>query len=163
MAKDETTVYVELRFSPSWALISDVRRFVDVFFRRTLEDSDAASRVALAAHELLENATKYSVDGEARLRLEVEPAEPTPRLSIHVSNRTNPDEIERLEKRFAAMTEEPDAFRYYQQLLRSARGRRDRAGLGLARIQAEADVALSLEVEGDIVHIRGRTQLEEPS
>jgi hypothetical protein len=133
---------------------------VDVFLRRTLEDPDVASRIALAAHELLENATKYSVDGEARLRLEVEQSEPAPRLSIHVSNRSSPEEIGQLQQRFEAMTEQPDAFRCYQKLLRLARGRHDRAGLGLARIQAEADVALSMEIEGDIVHIRGCTQTE---
>lgn len=157
MDSTDRNTYVELRFSPSWELISDVRRFVDVFLQRTLASPDAASRVALAAHELLENATKYSVDGEAGLRLEVQRAA-RPRLLIAVSNRAGSEETMRLQERFAEMDKEPDAFSYYQQLIRAARGRRDRAGLGLARIRAEAEMELECHVEGDRVEIHGVTE-----
>lgn len=50
----------ELNFRPSFELISIVRRFVSDFYKKMLNDADAVSRVALATHELLENAVKYS-------------------------------------------------------------------------------------------------------
>jgi hypothetical protein len=149
--------YVEINFSPSWQLISDVRRFVSVFYLRTLNEPDVAGRVALAAHELLENATKYSRDGEAKLRLEVSTKESGHIVGISIVNRACPKEIERLKQYFASMQEEDDTFAFYQKLIQSARGRDDRAGLGLARIQAEAEIKLRLTVDGEMVKIQGQS------
>lgn len=155
--KKET--YMEIQFAPSWELISDVRRFVSVFYNRTLGEPDAAGRVALATHELLENAAKYSSDGEARLRMEVFREGSPRRLQITISNRSSAEEIERLKQAFASMAAEKDPFAYYQRLIRSSRGRKERAGLGLARVQAEADLVLELRIEGDMAIIQGETQV----
>lgn len=160
MTMSDGNTYVALRFAPSWELISDVRRFVDIFLRRTLASPDAASRVALAAHELLENATKYSIDGEVALHLEVRRAD-TPYLTITVGNRANEDEIERLEARFGEMNKQEDAFLHYQELIRAARGRSVRAGLGLARIRAEAEMDLSCRIEEGRVEIVGTTEVSD--
>jgi hypothetical protein len=151
--------YMEIHFAPSWELISDVRRFVSVFYNRTLGEPDAAGRIALAAHELLENAAKYSSDGDARLRMEVTRGGPPHTMRIAISNRATQDEIERLKQSFSRMAEDKDPFTYYQRLIRSSRGRKERAGLGLARIQAEAEILLDLSIDGDMVSIQGSTQV----
>lgn len=49
---------VELTFAPSLELIPVVRRFVSAFYEELLSHADAASRLALATHELLENTVK---------------------------------------------------------------------------------------------------------
>ena len=157
-ARKET--YMEIQFAPSWELISDVRRFVSVFYNRTLGEPDAAGRIALAAHELLENAAKYSSDGEARLRMEASRGGPPYTMRIAISNRASPDEIDRLKQVFGKMSEDKDPFTYYQRLIRSSRGRKERAGLGLARIQAEAEILLDLSIDGDMVIIQGSTQVD---
>jgi hypothetical protein len=154
-------IYIEIKFAPSWKLISDVRRFVSVFYNRTLGEPDAAGRIALAAHELLENAAKYSSDGEARLRMEVTQGGPPHTMWMVVSNRARAEEIERLQQTFGEMKQHRDPLAYYQQLIRSSRGRMKRSGLGLARIQAEADILLDLSVEVDLVSIQGSTQVEQ--
>src|SRR5947209_8429255 len=68
--------YFELNFRPNVALVSVVRRFVNEFYQRFLSDPDATSRLALATHELLENAVKYSKDGETTIRIELEHSTP---------------------------------------------------------------------------------------
>ena len=154
--------YVELSFAPSWDLISDVRRFVSVFYQRMLDESDAASRVALAVHELLENATKYSTDGVVQMRLEVADGEPPTTLRVSVKNRAHVQEIERLQQQFALMEAGGEPMAYYQQLMRTRAAERDRAGLGLARIQAEAEMRLRYEVQQDWVSIQGVTGVTGP-
>jgi hypothetical protein len=39
-------------------------------------------------------------------------------------------------------------------MMRKAAERVDGSGLGLARVRAEADMVLSYEIQGDIVHLR---------
>lgn len=154
-------IYIEIKFAPSWKLISDVRRFVSVFYNRTLGEPDAAGRIALAAHELLENAAKYSSDGEACLRMEVTQAGPPCTMWIVVSNRASQDEIARLRQTFGMMAQHKDPLAYYQQLIRTSRGRMGRSELGLARIQAEAEIMLDLSIDGDLVSIQGSTRVDE--
>jgi anti-sigma regulatory factor (Ser/Thr protein kinase) len=72
----EKTASFELNFRPNVALVSVVRRFVTEFYQRFLSDADGTSRVALATHELLENAVRYSKDGETTIRIEVEHSSP---------------------------------------------------------------------------------------
>src|SRR5215813_14153780 len=84
---DKEPIYIELRFSPSPELIPIVRRFVSSFYERLLSHADAASRLALATHELLENTCKYSLDGISSLHLGVAPRPDGTEVSIRTWNR----------------------------------------------------------------------------
>ena len=75
--------YVEMRFSPSVELIDLVRRFIADFYHRLTDDRVLRDRLAVATHELLENCVRYSLDGEAKVRVEVSPEN---RLLITVDN-----------------------------------------------------------------------------
>ena len=55
----DTRPYFHLVFRPNIKLVSTVRRFTGEFYRRVLVDQDLASRLALATHEMLENAVTY--------------------------------------------------------------------------------------------------------
>src|SRR5258708_12850505 len=105
----------ELTFRPSIELISIVRHFVADFYRKVTNE-DAASRLALATHELLENAAKYSTDGAAELGVCIDAAEGT--VSIRMKNRASPERIRLLRGCFDEMASAASAAALYADMLR---------------------------------------------
>lgn len=152
--------YVELNFRPNVQLVSVVRRFVSEFYQRTLSDPDGTSRVALATHELLENAVKYSKDGETTIRIEVM-AETDPReISIVLRNRAEAAHIGAIREIVDGVASAPDAFAFYQQLIARKARSKDGSGLGLARICAEGEMKVVLRVlDGDVVELQATTHV----
>lgn len=149
---------VEIRFAPNADLICAVRRFVSTFYEDVLGDPVLASRMALATHELLENAVKYSIDGETRTLLEVT-SEPRAAVSVCTWNRAGAEDISRLGEIFREMARQPDVGAYYQDVMRRSATRTEGSGLGLARIQAEAEMALSCSIDAGMVKIQAEIQL----
>ena len=68
-----------------------MRRFVSEFYARIIEDADASGRLALATHELLENAAKYATGGETALYVELD--RKAGAISVRTRNQTNPQHI----------------------------------------------------------------------
>jgi hypothetical protein len=130
-------------------MVSVIRRFVEEVYEQVFDDLDAVSRITLAAHELLENAVKYSLDGPARIRVALERGEETDRVAISVSNRTDSRNLAALQALFSEMKSVSDPLVHYQTLLRRNYKRKDGSGLGLARVQAEGEMELTLQVEGE--------------
>jgi hypothetical protein len=142
----------ELKFTPSAELITVVRKFLENFYLKVLADADTSSRVALTTHELLENAAKYSVDGEVRLYVRVDGQLGT--AVIRAINRSTPDQIERLRACFEEIATAADVSQYYAAMVRrSAHRTSGWGGLGLARIWAESDMSIRLVVTGDEIEI----------
>ncbi len=152
--------YMELSFRPIVELIPYVRKFVTEFYTRMIDDRDAVSRVALATHELLENAVRYSVDGETKVRIEVLAGEPGKRVLVRTWNRTNTKHEGVVRAMFDAMTAAPDPFLHYQDLMRRTAKVTNASGLGLARIRAEAEMALNYSVTDGILCIEAETNVE---
>jgi hypothetical protein len=147
--------YFELTFRPSVELISVVRRFVSGFFDEVLIDRDATSRLAMATHELLENAARCSTDGEVTLRIEFLGASDD--IRVITWNRAGEDQLAELRAQFEAMLEITDPFAYYQQRMKQSAKRIGGSGLGLARLLSEAEMELRCEIEGDRARITGTT------
>lgn len=145
----------ELVFRPSVTLISVVRRFVQNFYEDLL-DGEVSSQLALATHELLENAVKYSVDGEAHLSIAVVDHDGRREVSIGTKNRASAAHIDTLQSLFAELNAAPDPFAFYQKLMMRTARDPNRSGLGIARIAAEADMALTHQLHGDELHVFGR-------
>jgi anti-sigma regulatory factor (Ser/Thr protein kinase) len=147
----------ELTFRSKADLVTLVRQFVSEFYDRVIGDADATSRIALATHELLENAVKYARSEETRLLVEVDRGKEPPALAIRTWNTASDEDIAAIERTLARMKarEDPDAY-YHEQMRASLE--RDRCGLGLARICAEGEMVLSCEREGNRLCIIARTR-----
>jgi two-component sensor histidine kinase len=150
---------IELSFTPEEDRISVVRRFVEKFYEAVISDEDAVSRIAITAHELLENAAKYSSDGRARLRIELEYGAITDLVRVTLSNRANRGCIEELKTLFDEMGRFANAFAFYQNVMRRSAKRTEGSGLGLARILVEAEMKLSLQLDDDQVVLKAETEI----
>jgi hypothetical protein len=143
----------ELTFRPDLELVTDVRDFVETFYRRALRDQDLGGRLAIATHELLENAAKYSSDGETSLRIEVAPGAGSRAIAVRTRNRADGQHVTTLRVYLDEMRASADPTAYYLQRMRRAARGADASQLGLARIYCEAELQLSCTVEGDTVTI----------
>jgi hypothetical protein len=151
--------FCEVSFEKKPELVSIVRRFVSDFYDRTLADPDATSRVALATHELLENAVKYSRDGRAKVRIEVSGEGELVRVRIKTKNRANPGDFEHIQRTIDEMMS-MDANVYYLSLMRKNAARTDGSGLGLARIHAEAEMAMSVKCKNGTITVSAETEVQ---
>jgi hypothetical protein len=158
------TASLELKFYPDDADPAEIRQFVESHYGRVLPDNDLLYRVALAAHEFLENAVKYSSDGAARFIIEVE-GDSNPKISISLWNRAGAQHRQELQQIFAEMDSFTNAFEHYNQLLRTRRKRTTTlsAGVGLARLRAEGEMRLTLICEDDRVCLRAEADMTTPS
>jgi anti-sigma regulatory factor (Ser/Thr protein kinase) len=153
---------LELTFQQDVPLISEVRRFVAGFCQRMAVAPDAAARVAMAAHELLENSVLYSIDGKAHLSLSIVDGDGARHVRIRSANRTAPEQIARVRRVIAEMNASTDPSAFYVALLRRTVHQRG-SGLGLARIFAEGEMTIGCEQgEGDVLAITAQLRAAPP-
>ena len=146
-----STLRLGLQIQPRSRMVSIVRRFVEESFAKLVGDSEAVFRVSLAVHELLENAAKYAVGDKTGLSVHFESNGAAAR--IRLTNQTTPEHIARLRACIDEIQGSAEPFVLYQTLMRRTFGVQDESGLGLARIRAEGELDLSLEIEGSMVTI----------
>jgi hypothetical protein len=144
---------LEITFQPDLDLVTDVRDFVESFYQRTLRDRDLSGRLAIATHELLENAVKYSLDGVTSLHVQVAPASGARALRVRTRNRAEDRHVAMLRGYLDEMRASDDPTAYYQQRMRRAVRGDELSQLGLARVRCEAEMQLSCTIEGDTVTI----------
>ena len=147
--RTEAEAVLFLRMQPSWVVVDDIRQFVESFCANACPEAEREEQLALATHELVQNAIANAATPDIELKLEVDRA--SERVSVSVSNHARADQIEVLRSRLdkaqsyanplegyvAAMREDPDS----------------RGGIGLARIRFEAALDLALDVQGERVTI----------
>lgn len=144
----------EMTFHPSPELISVVRRFVATVYERMMIDRDLAGQIAMTTHELLENATKYSTDGEATIRMVVRGSADHPEVVIVTRNRVRDADVERVSSCLDELARLGDPQAYYLALMRRSSTVRQTGGLGLGRIAAEGDMRLSMSHQGEVLELQ---------
>jgi hypothetical protein len=155
----------DLCIDPNPRFVSIVRRFVEAALDRLVCDPEVVFRISMSAHELMENAVKYSIGNRTVLRVTYQrsPDDAGARVSLYLSNETTPEHIDRLKVRVQAITDAADPFMHYQSLMRQNARAVDESGLGLARIRAEGEMDLGLEVRGNTVALLADARLAKES
>lgn len=144
-----------LSFRPNAALISSVRRFVSEIYERWLTP-ELTSQVALASHELLENAVLHSSDGVTEVHLAIAALGDGQTVCIRTRNTASPENLDVLRAAFAELDAATDPEAYYQVMMRRTAKRTEGSGLGLARIRAETGMTMTLHITQDSVSIAAR-------
>jgi hypothetical protein len=148
-----TPLHLDLPLTISPAIVSPTRRLLESKLAPVLDDDDAVFRVAMAAHELLENAAKYAKDGKARLEVQVSPREEDALVSVAVTNSAVREHIDQLSACFAEMQAEADAMAHYFALMRRNAKNGSISRLGLARVRAEGEMEIAVDIEGETVKV----------
>jgi two-component sensor histidine kinase len=162
-----TPLDLDLRLSVTPEVVSPTRRLLEIKLATALDDDDAIYRVAMTAHELLENAAKYATDGHARLRVEVGAASPTAGsqgeigIRVTLTNNAAPDHIDELRAAVREMELEQDPMAHYFALMRRNAKIGSVSRLGLARVRAEGDMQLTVSIDGPSVTIVASTVVRE--
>jgi anti-sigma regulatory factor (Ser/Thr protein kinase) len=138
-SRGSAPIQLFIRMNPPWVFIDEIRRFVESFCACASLGSDREAQVALAVHELMQNAVPAARGEEVELDLEVDPR--ADRVRIRVVNAGDDASFAELQERVDAMQGEPDALAHYLRTMKeqpsSARG-----GIGLARVRFEAQLEI---------------------
>jgi hypothetical protein len=153
-------VLFELRFQPTVALASTVRKFVCDFYRELL-DAEMSNKLAMATHEMLENACHYSIDRRSELVIALHRIGAQYVVTIRTKNRASDERLDKVRRALDEVVGAEDPAALYNQLVRRAAKRQDGgSGLGLGRIRAEADLSLSYAIEGDTIIVTAEGQFQ---
>jgi hypothetical protein len=144
-------VALDMCFLAALERVSIVREFVEVFYIGVL-DPDVLERLALAAHELLENAAKYRSGGRSRLQLGLQTIDAVDYAYVSVTNRIDVSQVDRLKALVAEINDREDPA-VYERMLKRAAVRKEGSGLGLARVRFEAELDLKIQFEGQSVSV----------
>jgi anti-sigma regulatory factor (Ser/Thr protein kinase) len=140
-----------IRMNPPWMFIDEIRRFVESFCACASLGPDREAQVALAVHELMQNAVPHAHGDEVELDLEVDPR--ADRVTIRVMNGCSDDEFAALRTRVEAMYREADALSHYLTTMKAQPASASRGGLGLARVRFEAqlDIQVRRQTAGRVI------------
>ncbi len=145
---------LDLPLTVSPSMVSPTRRIIEAKLGPVLEDDeDAIFRVAMTAHELLENAAKYASDGKARLELSVTPRDEGAIVRVVVTNNSTQEHIAELGACYAEMNAAKDAMAHYFSLMRLNAKAGALSRLGLARVRAEGEMEIEVDVVGERVKV----------
>jgi anti-sigma regulatory factor (Ser/Thr protein kinase) len=152
-------VQLLIRMSPPWVFIDEIRRFTESFCACACPGADREAQVALAVHELMQNAVPHALGEEIELVLEV--SRDADAVSVRVTNRCSDSDYDDLRTRVDAMNREPDPLAHYVKMMRDL-PTHTRGGLGLARVRFEAQLDISVRREAGRVTVEAAGPLRAP-
>ncbi|HEY9899674.1 MAG TPA: hypothetical protein V6D00_10880 [Pantanalinema sp.] len=153
-----TEIGASITFSPRWwNMISSTRIFMASFCGHSFGDEDLSDKIAMSAHELLENAVKYSVSPDAPVNCTMRVQED--RVIVSVQNEADSAHSRVLQEEFAIVLKGDPMEMYIAKMQDSLMSEKNQ--LGLARIRAEGDAELRLITNGNSVIIEASFRLPE--
>jgi hypothetical protein len=148
---EKPLVSLEVSFgaAPPETMVTPLCQSLSEMCRPSFDDDDAATRLRLAAHELLENIVKYSSAGACELRFELRRTG-NGALFAKVQTRNVPlaENRQDADRRLSALGAAPDPHEHYDSVIADSAARPAGSGLGLARIHAETEYRLSHHFDG---------------
>jgi hypothetical protein len=144
MGIENGTKVLFLRMQPVWSVVDDVRRLVASFCATACPGAEQQEKLALAAHELLQNAFAHGGASDVELRLELDRS--GGRACLSVTNACDPEQIPALRALVARVQAERDPLAGYLAAMRA--NPCGRGGLGLSRIRYEGELDLGVDVRG---------------
>lgn len=153
-AKPLVSLEVSFGAAPPQGMVTPLCQSLLELCRPIFQDEDAAARLRLTAHELLENIVKYSAEAGCALNFELSRTA-TGALAARVQTRNVPRAENRAdaETRLAALSAAADPLEHYDSIIADSAQKPAGSGLGLARIQAETEYRLSHRFEGSALFI----------
>ncbi len=152
-------IYLMLRMRPPWVFVDEIRRFVESFCACACPGESREAQVALAVHELMQNAIPHAGGDSVDLTLQVDPI--ADRIEIAVSNPASEAQYQEFRARLDRINNEPDPLQSYLRAMAEA-PMSQRGGLGLARIRFEAQLELSITREGNRITVLAWGRLRAP-
>jgi hypothetical protein len=144
---------IQIRLDPGSHLLEATRSYLNSYML-TRFHSRTAEKVALASHELIENALNFgSVTSEILYSLTQTPE----LIEIRVSNSASSSRQQLLHGRMEKLVADAEKA-YLEEMSRSVSGGLPRAQLGLARICHEAQMSLEAVIEGGRITMIARCQ-----
>jgi hypothetical protein len=149
---------IRFDYRPRVRLIASTRALVTDLCDQLLDDADATARVAMAAHELMENVAKYSSGGEGSVEVELSKRNGQSYVQVSTKNRASAEQRETLRQLIGELSRAVDPIAYYDSVIvKSLRSKG--SGLGLARIRAEGKMDVQLSIEGDEVTVSAQASV----
>jgi two-component sensor histidine kinase len=147
--KQLLSLQISFGAAPPQTLVTPLCQSLVEMCRATLDD-DAASRLRLTAHELLENISKYSADQACELRFALHRAEDGALFaSVETRNVPPADNLLDADERLAALCSASDPRAHYDTVIANSALQPAGSGLGLARIHAETEYRITHRVEDE--------------
>jgi anti-sigma regulatory factor (Ser/Thr protein kinase) len=140
---------LELDVVADLTTVGEAQRIVEGITLRLCHNADLAWRVAMAAHELLDNARKYSSAEKATVRLELASTDDEPTVTLSVRSRSADAQKEALSKVVSEIATARDAWEFYLAAMQRSLGAGERSGIGLARIRAEGQMRLAVSADSE--------------
>jgi hypothetical protein len=134
-----------MRFRPVWAYIDGIREFCR-FFCATTFSGDVAERASVVVQETLENAVKYSTEGEnSELELMIESR--GSEIEFSVSSLPDPTHLGDLRDELSSLVTQTPEEAYVAAFIRAASAPESVSRIGLARIRHEGRAEITLKEE----------------
>jgi hypothetical protein len=138
--------FVKLEFAPSCGCLGTIVALVTDFCRNVSDDPDIIFAFRMGAFELTENIVKYCSGDRATLEISVDNAPGGSELVLTTTNETTPERLQDVNDRLTAAEIAEDPVAHFDKLVRDTLHSPNESRLGIGRLRAEADLAISHSV-----------------
>ena len=135
--------FIKVEFAPSCGCLGTIVAVVTDFCRNVTDDPDIIFAFRLAAFELTENILKYCEGDRASVEISVDNTANGSDLVMAVSNEASPERLQDVCERLVAAETAAEPVAHFDGLVRDTLNSPNESRLGIGRLRAESDLAVS--------------------